>query len=180
MLPGWPPNPRNVAGPSPESPNKTIKQKPPHPVLLFIGTPVLMQQVPKERQRTSRRATRPNAHTPAPQGQALSAPGPGCASCTAPPASSRAHARRRADARWGRSPRWAGSRPGPPRSATGTAGSWTRTAGPWSAGMVSAALQDLGPGGQGGGGLGGAGPPYQGCAHSVLRRKATAPPDSPA
>lgn len=31
-----------------------------------------------------------------------------------------------------------------------------------------------------GGGLGGAGPPYQGCAHSVLRRKATAPPDSPA
>lgn len=35
MLPGWPPNPRKVAGPSPESPNKTIKQKPPHPVLLF-------------------------------------------------------------------------------------------------------------------------------------------------
>lgn len=74
----------------------------------------------------------PPSRPQTPQDQALSTLGPGCASCTAAPASSHALAQRHADVLWGRSPRRAGSRLGPPQSAMGTAGSWMHTAGPWS------------------------------------------------
>lgn len=66
------------------------------------------------------------------KGQGFSALGPGCVSCTAVPASFRALAQRRADQWSGRSPPRAGSWLGPPPSATGSAGSWMHTAGPWS------------------------------------------------
>ena len=69
---------------------------------------------------------------PIPQGQALSTPEPGCASCIAAPVSSHAHARRHADAQWGRSQWKAESRLGLPQSAMGTAGSWKHSAGPCS------------------------------------------------
>lgn len=45
-----PPNTRKVSGPSPAPQHKTMKQRTPHPVLLFIDVCVHMQGVLKDRE----------------------------------------------------------------------------------------------------------------------------------